>query len=369
MVKLEYLLLRKVSDLARDWKKYLIYVLIFYIGLLLPTFSWAYYSKIDYGFKQHEVKNIDQKVFITWFSNHFHPSALSNNEEASFRVFKRISLPDDRITTLMGINVPPVTYRTDPILREGRAIDNQDVKQVRDVCVITSSDADSLDYKLGDKIPLQGVSYEVIGIIGDSEMKGIIYIPISSFEKNVMRGEEEYQFEGIFSCKTGSSCKEFGSQLQEELRRDSISNSRFTEGVDYWKGVTETLNKSLKQQIAISIGGTLFFIINSIIVLLGKMEDEKKNIAIRIVVGASPFTELFSSFMETVLIGFLASFLSLVTVLPIAKLLSLEHLIRVDGITVFGLGFSTLVTITCINVVMFSKFRKIDLPALLNSGE
>lgn len=369
MAKLEYLLLRKISDITRDWKRYLIYVLIFYIGLLLPTFSWGYYSKIDYGFKQHEINNIDQKLIITWFSNHYHPTVLSNNEEASFRVFKRISLPDDRVCTLMGINVPPVIYRTAPILRGGRAIDTRDVKEARNVCVITADDADRLHYKLGDIIPLQGVSYEVIGIIGDSEMKGIIYIPISSFEKNIMRGEEEYQFEGIFSCKTGSSCKEFGSQLQEELRKDGISNSRFTEGRDYRRDVTETLNKSLKQQFAISIGGTLFFIINSIIVLLGKMEDEKKNIAIRIIVGASPLTELISSFVETVLIGLLASSLSLVTVLPIAKLLSLEHLIRVDGITVFGLGFSTLVTITCINVVMFSKFRKIDLPTLLNSGE
>lgn len=75
----------------------------------------------------------------------------------------------------------------------------------------------------------------------------------------------------------------------------------------------------------------LFFMINETIVLMAKAKKERKIMGINLALGATERDIKYCLFFETLLVTLLAVFLVMITLRPLAKLASLEHIIILDS--------------------------------------
>ena len=106
----------------------------------------------------------------------------------------------------------------------------------------------------------------------------------------------------------------------------------------------------------------LFFMINETIVLMAKAKKERKIMGINLALGATERDIKYCLFFETLLVTLLAVFLVMITLRPLAKLASLEHIIILDskkmGKTILLVTHDPIIASSCDRII-FLKDGKV----------
>ena len=115
-------------------KRYFLYILSFYVGLLLPAFCLANIRSVDRVFYFTTLKKMNSSVQIDWFSEKFDI------------LFKQWG---DKYVSIIGIDE---TYAYSMPDINGRMFNKREMKTGAAVCLVDGQCAKTYSYKVGDGI-------------------------------------------------------------------------------------------------------------------------------------------------------------------------------------------------------------------------
>ncbi|HOK39423.1 MAG TPA: ABC transporter permease [bacterium] len=251
-------------------------------------------------------------------------------------------------TSIVGITPEYLTV-TNLKIKDGRFIDDKDVKQFKRVCVLGKSVQDELFGELspiGNIIKIKGVSFEIIGVLEEKGQTGFrnpddrILIPITTFQKRLFGIEA---LSGInIRVLDENMMKLVETEIENLLRlRHRIKNgeeSDFrirnqTELLEQMNEISKTLTYLLGGIAAVSliVGG-----IGIMNIMLVSVIERTREIGIRKAIGAKKRDILLQFLLEAIVVSVSGGFIGIIVGILVSKM-----------IPMLG-GFPTSVTIEAI---------------------
>lgn len=153
---------------------------------------------------------------------------------------------------------------------------------------------------------------------------------------NVYKEEKDIQFSGTFFCENELQKQKRIDEVIEQIKeKDNHADILgVTEGEELYKNALYTKIQWRIVRGMCALVAILFFMINETIVLMAKAKKERKIMGINLALGATERDIKYCLFFETLLVTLLAVFLVMITLRPLAKLASLEHIIILDSMVI-----------------------------------
>lgn len=202
------------------------------------------------------------------------------------------------------------------------------------ICLMNKQYARMHACEIGDMIQIRDKRLKVIGLIDNSVYSGMI-IPYQTM-LNVYKEEKDIQFSGTFFCENELQKQKRIDEVIEQIKeKDNHADILgVTEGEELYKNALYTKIQWRIVRGMCALVAILFFMINETIVLMAKAKKERKIMGINLALGATERDIKYCLFFETLLVTLLAVFLVMITLRPLAKLASLEHIIILDSMVI-----------------------------------
>ena len=263
---------------------------------------------------------------VDWLSRTFNTIKLDKEISYSISAFYEESFPEweNQYVSIKGID-ESYFYPLPKI--EGRTFSKKELQEGKDVCLMNKQYARMHACEIGDMIQIRDKRLKVIGLIDNSVYSGMI-IPYQTM-LNVYKEEKDIQFSGTFFCENELQKQKRIDEVIEQIKeKDNHADILgVTEGEELYKNALYTKIQWRIVRGMCALVAILFFMINETIVLMAKAKKERKIMGINLALGATERDIKYCLFFETLLVTLLAVFLVMITLRPLAKLASLEHII------------------------------------------
>ena len=196
-------------------KRYLLYILSFYIGLLFPAFCIANIRSADQVIYYTTFDNMEDSVQIDWFSSGFDVPDVGGTEY-SVSAYYQEDFPqwNHQYMAVKGMD-EHYFYPLTEI--RGRRFSEDDFREGGRVCLLDQKNAERYDCQVGDRITVCGEKLRIIGIIMDAKFEGVI-LPFKTMKK-ICRNKQNVQFTGIFKADTEEEKARITAFVTEELEK------------------------------------------------------------------------------------------------------------------------------------------------------
>ena len=355
MNRINYQLRQILFKITYRKKEYVMYIISFYLGLLLPAFCLANIRSVDQVIHFTTFENMDRAVQIDWFSDDFlnmkiegaKNVSVSGYYEEDFAEWGHQYVPVKGIDECYMYPFPKI---------KGRMFKNYELKEGKKVCLLNQKYAEKYSYKEGDLVSIHNTDFEIIGFVKDKIYPGIL-IPYSAM-KEVYQSGNGIQFTGMILAGSRED-KENIIQKATETILDKDPNAEVIEITD----VEELYEMSQATKVkwralrgAVAVVSILFFLLNEGIVLMEKVKKEQQMIGVRMAMGATKKEMRRSLLFETLIITLIASSLVLITMLPLAKLFGVDEIILLDIAVIIEF---LVVAVSACEVLTYATIRKI----------
>ena len=308
-------------------KRYLLYIISFYIGLLFPAFCIANIRSADQVIYYTTFDNMEDSVQVDWFSSGFDVPGIEGTEY-SVSAYYQEDFPqwNHQYIAVKGID-EHYFYPLPEI--SGRGFDEEELREGRRVCLLDQKNAKRYDCRAGDRISVCGEKLRIIGIIMDTKFEGIL-LPFGAMEE-ICRNKQNIQFTGVFRADTEEEKAKITAWVTEELEKyEGVEVQGVIDGSTIYENALAT---KMQWRAVRGIGAAvsaLFFLMNETVVLMGKAKKERQTIGIHMALGATEGEMKGMLFLETLLVTFFSAMLVLATLLPFARLASMESAVLLD---------------------------------------
>ncbi len=308
-------------------KRYLLYIISFYIGLLFPAFCIANIRSADQVIYYTTFDNMEDSVQVDWFGSGFDVPGIEGTEY-SVSAYYQEDFPqwNHQYIAVKGID-EHYFYPLPEI--SGRGFDEEELREGRRVCLLDQKNAKRYDCRAGDRISVCGEKLRIIGIIMDTKFEGIL-LPFGAMEE-ICRNKQNIQFTGVFRADTEEEKAKITAWVTEELEKyEGIEVQGVIDGSTIYENALAT---KMQWRAVRGIGAAvsaLFFLMNETVVLMGKAKKERQTIGIHMALGATEGEMKGMLFLETLLVTFFSAMLVLATLLPFARLASMESAVLLD---------------------------------------
>ena len=330
MDRVNYLFYQLFLKIKYEKRRYFLYVLSFYVGLLLPTCCIANTRSVEQVIYYTTFKGMEDSFQVDWLSRTFNTIKLDKEISYSISAFYEESFPEweNQYVSIKGID-ESYFYPLPKI--EGRTFSKKELQEGKDVCLMNKQYARMHACEIGDMIQIRDKRLKVIGLIDNSVYSGMI-IPYQTM-LNVYKEEKDIQFSGTFFCENELQKQKRIDEVIEQIKeKDNHADILgVTEGEELYKNALYTKIQWRIVRGMCALVAILFFMINETIVLMAKAKKERKIMGINLALGATERDIKYCLFFETLLVTLLAVFLVMITLRPLAKLASLEHIIILDS--------------------------------------
>ena len=336
-------------------KRYFLYILSFYVGLLLPAFCIANIRSVDRVFYFTTFKKMNSSVQIDWFSKKF-DILFPEGTEYSIKAYKEENFKQwgDKYVSVIGID-EKYAYPMPDI--NGRMFNKREMKTGAAVCLVDSQCAKTYSCKVGDGILIRDKKCRIVGILNSSIYSGIA-IPYQTM-KDIYQNKEKIQFTGTFWGESNNLEKiaDKGTKIIEknDPKSELIST---TTGMELYKNALTTKKQWRIVRGLIAMVALTFFALNESIVLIEKRDEEQGTVGIKLALGASRKEMRIEALLETFWITGIAVLLVIVTMNPLARMLQLDNVIVVDGVIIAEM--ITISLLTC-GILARCSIKKIKL--------
>ena len=333
MDRVNYLFYQLFLKIKYEKRRYFLYVLSFYVGLLLPTCCIANTRSVEQVIYYTTFKGMEDSFQVDWLSRTFNTIKLDKEISYSISAFYEESFPEweNQYVSIKGID-ESYFYPLPKI--EGRTFSKKELQEGKDVCLMNKQYARMHACEIGDMIQIRDKRLKVIGLIDNSVYSGMI-IPYQTM-LNVYKEEKDIQFSGTFFCENELQKQKRIDEVIEQIKeKDNHADILgVTEGEELYKNALYTKIQWRIVRGMCALVAILFFMINETIVLMAKAKKERKIMGINLALGATERDIKYCLFFETLLVTLLAVFLVMITLRPLAKLASLEHIIILDSMVI-----------------------------------
>lgn len=280
-----------------------------------------------------EEEDMEDSFQVDWLSRTFNTIKLDKEISYSISAFYEESFPEweNQYVSIKGID-ESYFYPLPKI--EGRTFSKNELQEGKDVCLMNKQYARMHACEIGDMIQIRDKRLKVIGLIDNSVYSGMI-IPYQTM-LNVYKEEKDIQFSGTFFCENELQKQKRIDEVIEQIKeKDNHADILgVTEGEELYKNALYTKIQWRIVRGMCALVAILFFMINETIVLMAKAKKERKIMGINLALGATERDIKYCLFFETLLVTLLAVFLVMITLRPLAKLASLEHIIILDSMVI-----------------------------------
>ena len=280
-----------------------------------------------------KLKEMEDSFQVDWLSRTFNTIKLDKEISYSISAFYEESFPEweNQYVSIKGID-ESYFYPLPKI--EGRTFSKKELQEGKDVCLMNKQYARMHACEIGDMIQIRDKRLKVIGLIDNSVYSGMI-IPYQTM-LNVYKEEKDIQFSGTFFCENELQKQKRIDEVIEQIKeKDNHADILgVTEGEELYKNALYTKIQWRIVRGMCALVAILFFMINETIVLMAKAKKERKIMGINLALGATERDIKYCLFFETLLVTLLAVFLVMITLRPLAKLASLEHIIILDSMVI-----------------------------------
>ena len=336
-------------------KRYFLYILSFYVGLLLPAFCLANIRSVDRVFYFTTFKKMNSSVQIDWFSKKF-DILFPEGTEYSIKAYKEENFKQwgDKYVSVIGID-EKYAYPMPDI--NGRMFNKREMKTGAAVCLVDGQCAKTYSYKVGDGILIRDKKCKIVGILNSSIYSGIV-IPYQTM-KDIYQNKEKIQFTGTFWGESNNLEKiaDKGTKIIEknDPKSELIST---TTGMELYKNALTTKKQWRIVRGLIAMVALTFFALNESIVLIEKRDEERGTVGVNLALGASRKEMRIEALLETLWITGIAVLLVIVTMNPLARMLQLDNVIVLDGVVIAEI--ITISLLTC-GILARCSIKKIKL--------
>lgn len=354
MRKIGYLLWQAVQSKIYYKKRYALYIVSFYIGLLLPVLCIANYSYIRSQLHYYWFDGIEQSVILDWQSYSCDAADLDMPVEHTVSAFCTETFLnwDSRPMAIKGIGKDDY-YDLPPI--EGRMFTEAEMEQGRNVCILDIETSQKYDCGLQDTVEIRGIDFTVVGINTDSMLRSWIIIPFSAMREAYGDQDTYIQFKGTFILDEDQDKDQFLLEVEDSVRgKDPQAKILFSEmGDQKYKGILQSLEKWKLLRGAAAFGAALFFLLNELVIITGKVQKDRRTIAVKMALGASRHTVVFSSLVETAIITLIADILIFLSIQLLAEAFGLEGIILTGPFVIVvslvgSMGITVIITLAAL---------------------
>lgn len=354
MNRFNYLLYKTFLKIQFQKKQYILYIVCFYVGLLLPACCIANIRSVDQVIYFTTYEGMEQSVKIDWFSERFIPTEfelesqyfVSAIYEEEFREWNH------QYVTIKGIDE---NYAYPIPQMDGRVFVDEEYENGSNVCLISKQHAEKYNCRLGDKISIRGTEVEVIGI-GENKLFTGMYLPLETM-RNIYQ-EEKIQFSCNVFVQNEKDKMEITEEISNQIERadENAEILYVVDGDELYRDALVTKTQWRVVRGTIAIIAVLFFVLNEAIVLSEKIKGESLGIGINMAMGATQQVTKRMIFIETFFITIIASIMVLLSVMPLARWMSLDNILIIDSVVI--IIFLIIAIVACELLTWFS-YRKI----------
>lgn len=275
MNRINYQLRQILFKITYRKKEYVMYIISFYLGLLLPAFCLANIRSVDQVIHFTTFENMDRAVQIDWFSDDFLDMKIEGAKNVSVSGYYEEDFAEwgHQYVPVKGID-ECYMYPFPKI--KGRMFKNYELKEGKKVCLLNQKYAEKYSYKEGDLVSIHNTDLEIIGFVKDKIYPGIL-IPYSAM-KEVYQSGNGIQFTGMILAGSRED-KENIIQKATETILDKDPNAEvieITDGEELYEMSQATKVKWRALRGAVAVVSILFFLLNEGIVLMEKVKKEQQ---------------------------------------------------------------------------------------------
>lgn len=351
MRKMCYLGYQTIQRMMHIKAHYLLYIVSFYIGLLLPVFCIANYSFLKDRLEFYVFDGMDNSVQIDWFSSSFQTTDFDGLTGYSMKAMYQEVVSDwDNYPILVEGIEKNYFYKMPSV--KGRALTNKEMDQGDAVCLLDMASSKKYNCDVGDMVQINDHNLKVVGVITNSIIRNHIIIPLGMVDKIYREKGETIQYSGTFMMNEKQDANQLISLLSSMIKeKDEHAKILFSAmGEETHKQAIQSVAQWKVLRAFIALGVAIFFLINEMIIIIGKLQKDKKAIAIKMALGISSREIGICYLIETICIIFVADLLVFLTITPLAKVFSLDEIILFDPfvviVTLIGsLGISAIISL------------------------
>lgn len=322
-------------------------------GLLgLETFSFkerdrsVYYSasvlENDEQLYPEEVEDFSRQYpfleSFTMLEYIYHTDTISNQGISFYRVDEHFS-----------------DHFTIPILK-GRYFTLEEIQNGSPVCVIGEGLRLQSGLDVGDSLTLGECSLKIIGVMKYNANMGANLVPYKTFEDYTVPGLRIQGYEIVATLSDAS----FASQINWEelgLSGEAVSCTEY-----FNNGAFSLLQRS-SVSLLVGILVLVYALMNLLNIMVSKMDQQQKNLGIRVALGA-PYWKVFLQFFFEMLILITTSVLTIFCCEPVINIFTRKYLNHYFGpFTFFTMVVVSIVTSLCLSFLVFRKFKRVEIAA------
>lgn len=370
MRKMSYLIRQTIQSMYYYKKRYLLYILSFYIGMLLPVLCIANYNYIRDMLHYYLFDGIEQSVSLDWKSYSFDGINLDIPVDYTIKAgCEEVFLNwDSRVMSVMGIEK---NYYYELSKIKGRMFTNAETDQGEYVCILDQESSREYSCGLNDSVRIKGIDFTVIGVSTDPRFRNQVILPLNVMKKLYGIHDTEIQFTGIFILDMDQNKEQFIAEVEKTvLEKDPEAEILFSDtGENMYQTAVWSVEKWKFLRGSIAFGAALFFMLNELVIIIGKMRNDRKTIAVKMALGAGQYTVACSYLMEIAVITLIADLLIFVSVHPFAKVFALDEIILFDPFVAVVSLLGSMGIAVIITLVMLWNLKKHTISSLMKSED
>lgn len=368
MGRFGYLFNQTLRKIRYHRKKYFLYIIAFYIGLLLPALCLSNYRCVEQIIGLTTFDQMKDSVIIDWFTDDFDAVAIDSslNYSVTAHYEERILGDESRYLSITGIDKN--RFLSFP-RTEGEQFSINDYDRGNPVGIMSRKDSDALSLGVGDYITISNTQIKIVGVINSDRYDGIL-LPLNTMKK-IYSGKDTVQLTATIISDELVSKDDILSEITNEIdaAKGKVSLISASDGKDVYETAINDGKRWRLVRYAIAAVALAFFFVNESLVILGKVEIERRTYGIMIALGAHKKDILAEVILETAVIVFSSALIVVLTIKPLAMIAGIEEAIVVDRL--FVADFLILSTIACmaLTVIVFRSFSWDDINDLLGVKE
>lgn len=359
MNKLKYLIETSIKQIIKSHKLTIMIFLCFYLGMILPFYCIANCNFLIKSLDSFKFAGFETSITASWTSllmNNKEKNLMEDNIESkdvSYRLSTSCIIEELNNTFISVKGMDNIFLSKDIDINKGRMY-NQDKNE----CIMGRELTKAYNYNLNDYITIKNTKYKIVGINDSDVGMNSIFIPIDKFENMMKDKDDLVEYEIIAYYDNEQSMNNNERNISTWINQNmSVQNLEVGKSIDNYYSSKNTIKYWIKSRIIIGIGGLAFACINMIMVLVGKIYENKKIYGMKLALGMSRPTMYASFFIENIIIALLADLLLFVTMPYLFTLFNMENTVIINVFTVAFISLITIIVCAFISGILMYKFR------------
>lgn len=358
MGKIGYLIEISIKQATRSLKLTIMIFLCFYLGMILPFYCFASYNSLGKNLEMLNFESIDKSISATWTSLTIDKNKKSELEKfidsnkVSYKISSQFIFKELNNTSARVYGVDKFATSHEIILREGRIFSYD-----KNECIIGAEMADKYSYNLNDYITFKNKKYKIVGITNSRSYISNMIISINLFEDALKNEDVLVQYDIVALFNDSKELDKHERDILSWIQKEDIDrgNIDIRKSIEDYNNSKQTINKWVEARIVIGIGGLVFAIVNMMMVLIGKIHENKKIYGIKLALGMSRRCLYTSFLIENIIIAFFSNLLLFATMPIASKILNMNNVMDIDIFVIIGIMIITIVTCTIISGILMLK--------------